>query len=378
MGNQYDREPDRATPWRAVSTSIFSDELFRDDAELVAWLLMFGRYARSMPTGELKRGQFDCSMTELARRFQKREDARGKNADPNRWNRGKARSFCKRLARNGSLSFEAIKGRSGITRFTILKYDKWQYSGKNSARSPHAGSTQPARSGHAGTPNKINDLEDSVRSPHAGSTQPARSGHAHRETGSKRQVLRDNSTAVPAAPVGAGGKVFIDERGNEWTAPPKKGAPTYSMPFEEIWKVWLDYSKSNPELIKAVGKAKTYRMCFQHLKAGTADAAALYRASVNYLKSCTTGKRQSISKHPATFYCQQDPHFVEYTGPIAGGIPGAVNLRPWSNPISAYVEVNRAARKLGLPLPTFGKFSATWEQIESMPDEVLELARANA
>jgi hypothetical protein len=31
-----------------------------------------------------------------------------------------------------------------------------------------------------------------------------------------------------------------------------------------------------------------------------------------------------------------------------------------------------------LPLPTFGKFSATWEQIESMPDEVLELARANA
>ncbi len=105
-------------------------------------------------------------------------------------------------------------------------------------------------------------------------------------------------------------------------------------------------------------------------------AAEIAAATRDYLRPFCVDRRKTHCKMPATIYSRANPILPDLCDD-SEATGGAVNLRPWSNPISAFVEVNRAARKLGLPLPTFGKFSATLEQNESLPEAVLELARAN-
>ena len=94
--------------WRAVSRDLFTDPIFRGNDEIVAWCLMFARYARVFDddANGLKRGQFKASRAELARRFQKSVDRDPARTDPKRWTLAKTRSFLARMEKHGALKSE--------------------------------------------------------------------------------------------------------------------------------------------------------------------------------------------------------------------------------------------------------------------------------
>ncbi len=365
MANGYGKRSARASGWRAVSVSIFQDDLFRGNDEIVAWLLIVCRYARSLPDADrgLSRGQFDCSVGELARRFQAAVDRDPlRAADPPRWTKARVRAFLKRAEAHGALMTQTIgKGSNRTTRFTVCNYDKWQ------PERPKNRATEQRPSNDRATTEQRPHRETLLRDTEKETLPPKHpKGEAASAAGGEGKPKKGDTPSVPSA--------------EGWPGLPTNAKATgfeYPAEFLEIWNYWRKAAKMNPEVKRqAVGKWNAYRRILEWLNDGL-TAAEIAAATRDYLRPFCVDRRKTHCKMPATIYSRANPILPDLCDD-SEATGGAVNLRPWSNPISAFVEINRAARKLGLPLPTFGKFSATWEQIESMPDEVLELARANA
>ena len=372
MSKSYDRNPERASPWRAFSTAIFDDDRFRDDADLVAWMLMFGRYARSMPDGELKRGQFDCSMGELSRRFQKRENARGKAADPDRWNRDKVRAFCRRMKRHGSLAFEGVKGSRGITRFTIVNYGKWQFAGKTSGPFENHSEAQSGPITDALTPSNINDLEDARRTPDAGRTITGPFENQHRETGSKRQVLRDTITARGADPGGSGGegskrtsKPSVAAFGDWPAIQPSSKSTGFPYPdgFKTIWGIWRGVGKKNPEVKRqAKGKWGAYRLCLRWLHEGITPKQ-LADATREYLQPFYADPAKTHCKLPATLYSHANPIIPDYCDDSEAG-PVVTDGR------DCFRYAHSALRAAGQTHDRDAMPAQLWAQWDALPEDV--------
>ena len=393
MSNKYGKRGARASGWRAVSVSIFQDDLFRGNDEIVAWLLIVCRYARSLPDADrgLSRGQFDCSVGELARRFQAAVDRDPlRAADPPRWTKARVRAFLKRAEAHGALTLQTMgKGSNRTTRFTVCNYDKWQPERhQNRATEQRPSNDRAATEQRPSAPNDINGLGAATTEQRPSNDRAATEQRPHRET-LLRDTEKETPTAPSADPGGSGGEGKTKPKKGDTPSVPSAGGwpglPTnakatgfeYPAEFLEIWNYWRKAAKMNPEVKRqAVGKWNAYRRILEWLNDGL-TAAEIAAATRDYLRPFCVDRKKTHCKMPATIYSRANPILPDLCDD-SEATGGSVNLRPWSNPISAFVEVNRAAKRLGLPLPTFRKFSATWEQIESMPAEVLEEARRNA
>ena len=314
-------------------------------------------------SGGLKRGQFKSTFRQLA-------DLYGIPL-------ATFRDFKNELVAAGMITVEPGATNRQPSTFTIVNYDLYQCEIAHTEvhTDQH---TEPTRTSTHG-----NTVQDSERlgAPHGPAHGTHTDQHTDQHTLEKENSKKErskNSTAPSADPGGPGEesakpKGVTDELGKFWPSPPKSGVlKKYPEQFEALWSEWGDVKKATKVRRFGEGKAKSYSLLVGHLKAKRLTADQINHRTTAYIASRPKNERQYLSA-PKHWYRQE---LLEFENEDA--TPSPPNLRPWSNPISAFVEINRAARKLGLPLPTFGKFSATWEQIESMPDEVLELARANA
>ena len=325
-------------------------------------------------SGDIKRGQFKATCRELAEVW------------------GMPLATFHRFKRElvEACMVEVIDGptRRAPSLWTIVNYDRFQAertTERTTERKRNANGTQESQ--------PTTGKGDTQRN--ANGTQTERTAERTTERPKKENSLELKLLEDPPKPPkgeaasAAGGEGKTKPKKGDTPSVPSAGGwpglPTnakatgfeYPAEFLEIWNYWRSAAKMNPEVKRqAVGKWNAYRRILEWLNDGL-TAAEIAAATRDYLRPFCVDRKKTHCKMPATIYSRANPILPDLCDD-SEATGGSVNLRPWSNPISAFVEVNRAAKRLGLPLPTFRKFSATWEQIESMPAEVLEEARRNA
>ena len=362
--------------------------MLRGNDEIVAWMLMVCRYARSLhdEARGLRRGQFDCSYAELARRFQssiERDPVRANDAP--RWTKAKAKAFCAKLERNGSITTETVgKKRDRTTRFTICKYNKWQPERRqNATTGEQPMSNRPATDEQPMTPSNINDLAAATTGEQPVNNRPTTGEQPHRET-LLRDTEKDTPSEAASAASGEGSKPAKPKKGDTPSVPGVGDWPTiltnakatgfpYPAEFLEIWGYWRSAAKMNPEVKRqAVGKWLAYRRILEWLNDGLA-VESVAAATRDYLRPFCTDRKKTHCKMPETIYSRANPILTDLCDDSEAG--AMVSPRPWNNPTSAFVDIKRAARNLSLPIPPIDKFSATWEQIEGVNPDILTEAR---
>jgi hypothetical protein len=183
---------------------------------------------------------------------------------------------------------------------------------------------------------------------------------------------------TPVVPKGTGNR-FEDERGNYWPPVPKKGSPTYSAPFNEIWKLWLLASAAagtdhkGGKIVKTPDKAKTYELCRMHLVDGTITAADLYRATDNYLAPYRSGREKIACVHPKTFCRRKMPMFLEHVAPEVAQTGATVTLETFGTLRRAFSFARAAALRLGVERPEFND-SDGWEAFTAIDAEIQRVA----
>ena len=350
-------------PWRAFSVDIFSHEALRGPDEIVAWLLMI-RWARFTddPENGLKRGQFRITRGELARRLQKmvsKDPHRAKEAP--RWTRNRASSFVRRMEDSGSLATTPEgEGPRATTLFTVLNYDKYQQKTRNSSE-PVA--KRPGTSSETLDRNQNGNLEETGNTNETTGKQSGNTSETHRETGSKRQDLRDKTPARS--------RVVSDETGTEWPEP--SADFEYPASFKTIWADWKAAVKVCK--VTANGKLAAYKQIRQHIKAKTLTLAQIQQATGRFLKKHKGEPKLYGAPQPPRFYGKQGDIFEYLTAADESETPESMRER-WHNPRDAWRECVSLANHLGVRIPEVPKraYGAEWEDVEAFHPLVIQYA----
>lgn len=319
--------------WRAVSRDLFTDPLFRGNDEIVAWCLMFARYARAFDddASGLKRGQFKCSRPELTRRFQKSVDRDPSRNDPNRWTLAKTRSFLARMEKHGALKSERSADEYGrpVVLFTVQNFDKWQSTGQQTEK-------QTER-----TPNS-----------------------RHRETVFLETEILETKTPARS-------RVVSDETGTEWPEP--SADFEYPASFKTIWADWKAAEKVCK--VTANGKLAAYKQIRQHIKAKTLTLAQIQQATGKFLKKHKGEPKLYGAPQPPRFYGKQGDIFEYLTAADESETPESMRER-WHNPRDAWRECVSLANHLGVRIPEVPKraYGAEWEDVEAFHPLVIQYA----
>ena len=378
-------------PWRAFSVDIFSHEALRGPDEIVAWLLMI-RWARFTddPENGLKRGQFRITRGELARRLQKlasKDPHRAKEAP--RWTRNRASSFVRRMEDSGSLATTPEgEGPRATTLFTVLNYDKYQQKTRNSSE-PVA--KRPGTSSETLDRNQNGNLEETGNTNETTGKQSGNTSETHRETGSKRQDLRDNPPNPPGEAAGAAEDEKGKSKGKKKTPrPPVKAFGDwpaiaaeqkwtqypYPEEFDALWTVWRQTAERNPDVHnRAVGRPMMYRLVLQWLHDGlTIDA--ITEATKEYLRPFARDPDKTHSQMPSTFYSRANPTLLdrcEGLGSAPVGKTGRVTLETFGTLRRAFSFARAAALRLGVERPEFND-SDGWEAFTACDAEIQRVA----
>jgi hypothetical protein len=385
--------------WRAVSRDLFTDPIFRGNDEIVAWCLMFARYARVFDddASGLKRGQFKASRAELARRFQKSVDRDPARTDPKRWTLAKTRSFLARMEKHGALKSEKSTDEHGraVTLFTVMKFDKWQSKGQQAEsqaeRKPSASRIASSNADGSG------QIETRAASQIASPAQAERKPNSrHRETVFLETEILETKTLIAPGPWATGPQPASTEPLVE--PPPakdeKKPKPSvkpigdwpgidvdqkwkgYKFPeeFNAIWAPWLLTQKRNSN-VKAIGKQNSYRLILNWLHDGLTPADVL-RATKDYMREFWNDPNKTHCVHPATFYSRANPTLPDRIAAFAGTTGPAPIRDRWHNPRDAWRECVSLANHLGVELPDVPKraYGAEWEDVEAFHPLVIQYA----
>lgn len=337
---------------------------------LWVWMTMEANFGES---SDLKRGQFKATNAQLAKT--------GKMPIST------FKTFKAELVAEGMVSIERPVSARAASVWTIENYDTYQSKISDPSPAPRRtnnptitnavvdGVTGEASPTTGRPPNPQNrqldkeePLEEEDKPPIA--PQGAAAGAASGEDSTPRKPRRPRKSKPSVPGFGDWPAIATNQK---WAKFP------YPAEFETVWGVWRGVAKENPEVKRqAVNKPEAYRLCLRWMHEGF-TGAQLADATRLYLKPFYNDSGKTHCKLPATLYSHANPIIPDYCDDSeTGGFGGVPNLRPWPDPISAYIEVRRAAERLNLPGPDFDKFSATWEQIESMPAEVLDEARKEA
>jgi len=375
--------------WRAVSVDIFWSDAIRDNDELIAWQLMFMRYARRFDDGDLKAGQFDCSIRELCRRFQATVE-RSPYRNDQRWTLGRTRAFLQRLEERGSLSTSTVDKGRGTTRFTIENYQNWQHS-------PRTLHERNANATRTVAPNDSNTLDDPANATRTLHERNAYATRTHRETGSRDTGSQETKTLLPetgaddsaalapngrasASPKSRGVVVNGERWREELPRDPKTGAPQYPETFNDgIWDVWLRAGRASDRVTPG-NKAKTYALCRYHLKQGL-TFAQLRSAAISYLTPFTTNPKGTNAKHADTFYAKKNGEWGQHLdGEQEKAKAASYSIDDFPNlaKLGAFLAIAMRAAEVegapGRPVPP----DQAWEVFQAQSAEIQAQVRAEA
>jgi len=370
--------------WRAVSVDIFWSDAIRDNDELIAWQLMFMRYARRFDDGDLKAGQFDCSIRELCRRFQATVE-RSPYRNDQRWTLGRTRAFLQRLEERGSLSTSTVDKGRGTTRFTIENYENWQHS----PRTLHERNANATRTVAPNDSNTLDDLANASRTLHERNAYATRT---HRETGSRETGSQETKTLLHEtgaddsaafaldgqAPTSPRRKVVTDDDGHVWA---QRTPAKYPPSMLALWQLWKDAARANPDAVKAVGKAKAYQVIRRHLASGT-SMAQLMAGTRRHLEKYHRG-HTTFSPQPPTFYAFKDGDIYENMSPDDDQTTGnsttyTIDDFPNLAKLGAFLAIAMRAAEVegapGRPVPP----DKAWEVFQAQSAEIQAQVRAEA
>ena len=361
--------------WRAVSRDLFTDPLFRGNDEIVAWCLMFARYARAFDddASGLKRGQFKCSRPELTRRFQKSVDRDPSRNDPNRWTLAKTRSFLARMEKHGALKSERSADEYGrpVVLFTVQNFDKWQSTGqqteKQTERTPNSrpSTNRIADSNADGSEQIAPPMADRIADQAQTEKQTERTPNSrHRETVFLETEILETKTPARS-------RVVSDETGTEWPEP--SADFEYPASFKTIWADWKAAAKVCK--VTANGKLAAYKQIRQHIKAKTLTLAQIQQATGRFLKKHKGEPKLYGAPQPPRFYGKQGDIFEYLTAADESETPESIRQR-WHNPRDAWRECVSLANHLGVRIPEVPKraYGAEWEDVEKFHPLIVEFA----
>ena len=280
---------------------------------------------------------------------------RGKLAKVANWTTSEVRSFLDRVERAGLIKTRAI-GRGTV--ISIIDYESAQ-----PAPNQRSTSAQPAPNGAQ----QYQALTDQSAQP-ALNQRPTSAQPALTYTEEPRIK---NQTSGDKSPEGDG--VLVDERGNEWKPAPKKGRVSYSVPFGEIWKLWLDAKRRAPDSVKAPDKPRAYMLVRGHIQDGTATAGEIYTATKNYLEPFASG-RERYCKHPTTFYRVRAPLFLEHIEATAPDGKPLITLAAFRNDPTYALNCARVAQRRLDQTATDFDDGAGWDDFQALPQEVKLIA----
>jgi len=312
------------------------------------WLLAQANWGES---GDLKPGQLTTT--------------RGKISAYTGWTDGKVRSWLKSLCKEGAIS---LKRNGNHSILTVENWAKYQ-----SGYRLDLGPSQDQARTELG-PSQDREGSSSGEGLRADGTKLGPSqDQARTELGpATREELRTkNQTSGDKSPAGEG--VLVDERGNEWKPAPKKGRVSYSVPFGEIWKLWLDAKRRAPDSVKTPDKPRAYMLVRGHIQDGTATAGEIYTATKNYLEPFASG-RERYCKHPTTFYRVRAPLFLEHIEATAPDGKPLITLAAFRNDPTYALNCARVAQRRLDQTATDFDDGAGWDEFEALPQEVKLIA----
>lgn len=374
--------------WRAVSVDIFWSDAIRDNDELIAWQLMFMRYARRFDDGDLRAGQFDCSIRELCRRFQATVE-RSPYRNDQRWTLGRTRAFLQRLEERGSLSTSTVDKGRGTTRFTIENYQNWQHS----PRTLHERNANATRTVAPNDSNTLDDLANASRTLHERNAYATRT---HRETGTREtgsqetktllhETGTDDSAALaPNGRASASSKprhVVRDASGDVWPKP-QIGGIEYPDAFEAIWDVWKRSAAAAPKVVKNPGKMEAYGNVRTIIASGRVTHAQLLAATERFLDPFAKGLETFGCKRPPSFYNPRNGRWIDNLKPDdqTTGNSTTYTLDDFPNlaRLGAFLAIAMRAHNVegapGRPVPP----DQAWEVFQAQSAEIQAQVRAEA
>jgi len=161
---------------------------------------------------------------------------------------------------------------------------------------------------------------------------------------------------------------------------PKTGAPQYPETFENgIWEIWLRAGRAS-ERVTPGNKAKTYRLCRDHLKRG-ATLEQLRSAAIRYLTPFAANPEGLRAKYANTFYAEKDGEWNGYLdGEQEKAKAASYSIDDFPNlaKLGAFLAIAMRAAEVegapGRPVPP----DKAWEVFQAQSAEIQAQVRAEA
>ena len=313
------------------------------------WQWMIGEaFFTESGAKSLKRGQFAATNRQLA-------DVVGMPL-------GTFKTFKAELVEAGMVSVSRPTSARAPSVWTVENYDEYQSKTPNPSPNPSI-----AINPTPGIQVAMGILGDSETT-----TQPIAQPidiHLYKEN-SRTKTSELFAGSANAAP-------FVDDRGREWAKPPKAGKVAgLSVAFDAIWDLWTEGQTTTPKHIKAVEKARAYRLIYTHLTNGTAKASEIFLATRNYLNSYISGREEVGCKRPPAFYRLQDPAFLEHVESTTETGAPLITLAAFKGDEAFALQCARVAQMRKGITPTDWGDNAGWSDFLNLPDDVKATAVA--
>jgi len=311
------------------------------------WQWMIGEaFFTESGAKSLKRGQFAATNRQLA-------DVVGMPL-------GTFKTFKAELVEAGMVSVSRPTSARAPSVWTVENYDEYQSKTPNPSPNPSiAINPTPGIQVAMGIPGDSETTTQPI-------AQPIDS-HLYKEN-SRTKNSELSAGSANAAPL-------VDDRGREWAKPPKSGrVDKLSVSFDHIWELWTEGQKQAPKHIKAVEKARAYRLIYTHLKNGTAEASEIYVATRNYHSGYISGREEVGCKRPPAFYRLQDPYFLEHIKSTTPDGKPLITLSAFNDDPSHALVCARVAQMRLRQTPTDFGADDGWAEFKALPIDVQEMA----